>query len=458
MILLTGATGYVGSHLLAQLLARGTQVRCFARDIDKLPTQARVDAVQGDAMDPVAVRKAMQGIDTAYYLLHAMTHTSDFAEADRKCAQIFADAAREAGVRRIIYLGGLGRGDELSEHLASRHEVGDVLRSSGACVIEFRASVIIGAGSISFELARTLAEKLPVMITPRWVRTPAQPIAIDDVVAYLIEALTVDLPEGGIFEVGGADKVSYGDIMREYAQQRHIKRWMIPVPVLTPHVSSLWLALVVPRHAKVGKLLIEGVRNETTVHDPAALRAFSVKPKGIAQAIQQAIAELPPSRPALTGVWSFAALLVCIFASFAAAGLGNLLSPGGGDSQWYAKLAKPTWTPPGYIFGPVWTALYLMMAVAAWRVWRADGLREARLPLGLFAIHLLFNAAWTAIFFGMHRPGFAFVDIIVLWVLIALTTLLFWTRDRIAAALMLPYLAWVTFASVLNAAIFWMNR
>lgn len=457
MILLTGATGYVGSRLLRALSARGAAVRCLVRRSGSLPEEARASAVQGDVRDEAALCRAVAGVSTAYYLIHAMTGSADFAETDRRSARAFGAAARAAGVRRIVYLGGLGRGAGLSHHLSSRQEVGNVLRESGVPVLEFRASVIIGAGSISFDLARTLVDKLPAMVTPRWVRTPAQPIAIDDVIAYLVEALEADLPEGGVFEIGGADRVSYGGLMAEYARQRGLRRWMIAVPVLTPRLSGLWLSLVVPRHARVGKLLIDGVRNETVVSDDSALRAFSVRPVGIPEAVRRAIAGLPSEPHALEGVRSVAALGVCVIASFAAAAVGRLLS-GDSVSSWYPSLAKPTWTPPSWLFAPVWSVLHLMMGIAAWRVWRRDGLREARLALGVFLIHLGFNAAWSGLFFGLRNPSVAFAEILALWLLVAVTTMLFWARDRLAAALMAPYLAWVSFATALNGAIASTNR
>ncbi len=457
VILLSGATGYVGSRLLRALLSRGASVRCLARRPDALPQEARASAVQGDILDETQVHRAMEGVDTAYYLVHAMTESGDFAAVDRRSARIFGMAARSAGVRRIIYLGGLGRGAGLSEHLSSRQEVGAVLREAGVPVVEFRASVIIGAGSASFELARTLVDKLPAMVTPRWVNTPAQPIAIDDVIAYLLEALEASLPQGGIFEIGGADRTSYAGIMAEYGRQRGLRRWMIPVPVLTPRLSSLWLALVVPRYARVGKLLIDGVRNDTTVSDDAARRLFQVRPVGIAESVRRAVAGLPGEAPALSGIRSGIALAACLMATFSAAAIGGLLSRGA-VKDWYPSLAKPSWTPPGWLFGPVRSLLYLMMGIAAWRVWRRDGIPEARLALGVFALQLVFNAAWSGIFFGLRAPALAFVEIVGLWLLIAVATLLFSARDRAGGLLMVPYLAWVSFAAALNGAIAWMNR
>jgi uncharacterized protein YbjT (DUF2867 family) len=214
----------------------------------------------------------------------------DFERADRLAAERFAAAAREAGVGRIVYLGGLGADDDrLSAHLRSRHEVGAILRAGGHDVVEFRASIIIGAGSFSFDLVRTLVERLPVMICPAWLATPTQPIAIGDVVAYLSAAL--DLPPGGprIFEIGGPDKVSYGAIMREYARQRGLTRLLIPVPVLTPRLSSLWLKLVTPRYSKVGRKLIDGLKNPTVVTNVAALREFAIQPRDLPTAVRDAM-------------------------------------------------------------------------------------------------------------------------------------------------------------------------
>jgi uncharacterized protein YbjT (DUF2867 family) len=214
----------------------------------------------------------------------------DFERADRLAAERFAAAARGAGVRRLIYLGGLGADDDrLSAHLRSRHEVGAILRAGGGDVIEFRASIIIGAGSFSFDLVRTLVERLPVMICPAWLATPTQPIAIGDVVAYL--AAAIGLPPGPprIFEIGGPDRVSYGAIMQEYARQRGLARLMIPVPVLTPRLSSLWLKLVTPRYSKVGRKLIDGLKNPTVVTSDAALREFPIRPRDLRTAVHDAI-------------------------------------------------------------------------------------------------------------------------------------------------------------------------
>lgn len=291
LILLTGATGYVGGRLLKALEAAGHQVRCAVRRPAEIHSSAAgTVAVPADVLDRESIGAAMRGVETAYYLVHSMKSERSFAEADREGARNFAQAARAAGVRRIIYLGGLGNPNAtLSAHLRSRHEVGDLLRASGVQVIEFRASAIIGAGSLSFEMMRALAERLPLMITPRWVTIEAQPIFINDVIHYLLAALVLDTTASCIFEIGGAERVSYGEMIREYARQRGLRRAMIRVPVLTPRLSSWWLMLVTPVQAQVGRELIEGVRNETIISDDLALRTFSLRPIGIREAIAQAL-------------------------------------------------------------------------------------------------------------------------------------------------------------------------
>ncbi len=290
LILLTGATGYVGGRLLQSLENHGYHVRCIARRPQALLGRVgeNTEVIFGDCFEPESLSAALTGVHTAYYLVHSMGSAESFEEKDRQAASNFANAAQQANVQRIIYLGGLGEG-ALSTHLRSRQEVGAALRSAGGEVIEFRASIVIGSGSLSFEIIRALVERLPVMICPAWVSIAAQPIGIEDLVSYLLEAL--DLPARGcrIIEIGGADQVSYQDIMREYARQRNLRRLMISVPVLTPRLSSLWLGLVTPVYARVGRKLIDSIRNPTVVRDPIALKLFSVRPKGVREIIARAI-------------------------------------------------------------------------------------------------------------------------------------------------------------------------
>ena len=291
-VLVTGATGYIGGRLVPVLEAAGVQLRCLARQPAALASRVSpaTEVVAGDLFDPASLDRALAGIDVAYYLVHSMGAHGDYLEKDRVAARNFGDAARRAGVRRIVYLGGLATGEEaLSKHLKSRIETGEVLREGGVPVVEFRASVVIGSGSLSFELIRALVERLPVMICPRWVATLAQPIGIDDVLAYLAAAL--QLPDGTsrTFEIGGADHASYGDVMRVYARQRGLKRVMISVPLLTPRLSSLWLGLVTPVYARVGRELIAGLKNRSLVTDPTALAVFPIRPIGLGEAIGRAI-------------------------------------------------------------------------------------------------------------------------------------------------------------------------
>jgi uncharacterized protein YbjT (DUF2867 family) len=295
-VLVNGATGYIGSHLLAPLVEAGYRVRAAARHPERVRAPDTIDVVAADATDPRAVRAALDGMDTAYYLVHTLGAGADYAERDRSAARVFGQAARDAGLRRIVYLGGLGaEGAPLSDHLASRHEVGRVLAESGVPVIEFRASIVIGSGSTSFEMIRNLVEKLPVMTTPRWVRVKAQPIAVDDVIDYLTAAAELELaPDEShrVYEIGGADADSYGELLQIYAGRRGLRRLVIPIPVLSPGLSGWWLYLFTPRQATVGRQLAESLRFPTTVTDARARRDFpSIAPMGTEAAIDKAFAD-----------------------------------------------------------------------------------------------------------------------------------------------------------------------
>jgi uncharacterized protein YbjT (DUF2867 family) len=296
LVLLTGATGYVGGRLIGPLEHEPLKLRCLARRPDKLRPRLGewTQIVAGDVLERKSLDAALAGVRTAYYLVHLLSGSKDFETLDRNAAINFAAAANAAGVGRIVYLGGLGDDSdpELSPHLRSRHEVGQILRDSGVETVELRASIVVGAGSLSFELVKSLTDRLPVMICPRWLTTPTQPIAVDDVVAYLLAAR--DLPSAGsrIFEIGGADVVTYGDIIREYARQRGLRRVLISVPVLTPYLSSLWLALVTPTDFTIGRHLIEGLKNPTVVRDTKALDAFSIRPRNMRAAIADALTDM----------------------------------------------------------------------------------------------------------------------------------------------------------------------
>ncbi|MCO5297093.1 MAG: DUF2867 domain-containing protein [Fimbriimonadaceae bacterium] len=635
-ILVTGATGYVGGRLVSRLESLGAPIRCLARRPENLVGKVAptTEVVGGDVLEPESLAAALDGIDTAYYLIHSMGTGEAFEQRDRAGATHFADAARTADVRRIVYLGGLGEaGDELSPHLRSRHEVGEILRASGVPVLEFRASIVLGSGSLSFEMIRALAERLPFMITPRWVEVLAQPIAIDDLLGYLIAARGLDIAESLTVEVGGADQVTYGDLLREYSRQRGLRRLIVPVPFLTPRLSSLWLGLVTPVYARVGRALIDSIQHPTVVLDDSARRLFpAIHPRDHRAAIASALrnedrefaetswsdalsssaseprswggerfgsrlvdsrtieVEVPPEEAfapirrigGATG-WYFgdwlwqlrgaidlllggvgmrrgrrdteraapgdaldfwrveayeaprllrlaaemklpgrawlefevtptergsrirqtaefdplglsgllywygifplhrlvfkgmldgigravrgapralprgrqvAALIAFLVAAFAVAGLGGWATSSS-VGTWFATLAKPSWNPPSWVFGPVWSVLYAAMAVAAWLVWRTRPRTDA--PLVAYWVQLALNLGWSWLFFGLRAPGWALVEIVLLLGSIAVTRSLFARVSRVAGWLFVPYLGWVAFATALNAAIWWLN-
>jgi uncharacterized protein YbjT (DUF2867 family) len=290
-ILVVGASGYIGGRLVPLLAARGYDLVLMSRDARPLAArfpEARV--VAADLLEPATLLPALEGVDVAYYLAHSMgAGEHGFAERDRQAARNFAEAAERAGVARIVYLGGLGVDSaELSHHLASRHETGAELAAHGVPVTEFRAAVIIGSGSASFEILRHLTERLPIMITPRWVGTRCQPIGVRDVLDYLAGAL--EHPEvAGVVEIGGPEVLSYGDMMRTYARLRGLRRLMIPVPVLTPRLSSYWVNLISPVPSGIARPLIEGLRNEVVVRDPGPASAFDILPLPYVEALQLAI-------------------------------------------------------------------------------------------------------------------------------------------------------------------------
>jgi uncharacterized protein YbjT (DUF2867 family) len=277
--LVTGSSGYIGGRLVPELLAAGYQVRCMARDPGKLgdrPWTGDVEIARADVTDAAAVRRALQDVDVAYYLIHSLGtgSGSSFEQKDRDAARLFARAASDAGVRRIVYLGGIvsGPAGDLSPHLRSRGEVGDILVHSGVPTAALQAAVIIGSGSASFEMLRYLTERLPVMVTPKWVETRIQPIAVSDVLRYLVGS--AELPPGvnRRFDIGGPDILTYAEMMRRYTEAAGLRpRVLLPVPLLTPRLSSLWVGLVTPVPSGLAMPLVESLRNEVVCseHDIA---------------------------------------------------------------------------------------------------------------------------------------------------------------------------------------------
>jgi uncharacterized protein YbjT (DUF2867 family) len=296
-VLVTGATGYIGGRLVARLLSAGYQVRCLVRTPRKLESRAwishpQLTIVAGDAGDPDTVKSALTGCSAAYYLIHSMIVAgATYRERDRQLALIFAQAARAGNLPRIIYLGGLGEtGAGLSKHLASRREVETTLASTGVPVTILRAAMIIGSGSASFEILRYLVERLPVMVTPRWVSTESQPIAIGNVLHYLVACLDQPETSGRTLDIGGADVMTYRDIMQEMARALKLRhRLIIPVPVLTPRLSSLWIHLVTPLSHRIARPLSEGLKNRVVCRNHEAAQLMPQRLLGVREAIEEAL-------------------------------------------------------------------------------------------------------------------------------------------------------------------------
>jgi uncharacterized protein YbjT (DUF2867 family) len=422
LILLTGATGYVGGRLLAALERAGRPLRCLARRPEFMKDRAGPDTqvVAGDLLRAEGLEQALAGVGVAYYLVHSMGSEGAFEADDRLAALNFGTAARAAGVGRIIYLGGLGHGGAaLSPHLRSRQEVGEVLRASGVPVLEFRASIVLGSGSLSFELIRALVERLPFMITPRWVSVLAQPIAIEDLVAYLQAGADLPLAGSEVFEIGGAEQVTYAGIMRSYARLRGIHLRMLPVPFLTPYLSSLWLALVTPIYARVGRKLIGSIRHPSLVRDPRALEAFAVRPMGVEEAVRRA--------------------MVHEDAAFAASRWSDALSSAGAAPAWGGvrfgtrlvdsrTLRVPT--PPAEAFLPI----QRIGGVTGWYAWNALWRLRGYLDLLVGGVGLRRGRA--------HAEALRVGDTVDCWRVEALEP---GRRLRLVAEMKLPGRAWLEF-------------
>jgi len=292
-ILVIGASGYVGGRLVPRLVDAGYAVCCLARDPRKLDGRSweHVEVLRGDVLDRDSILRAAQGCDALYYLVHSMGEgESQFQDRDRTAAKNTADAAAVAGVRRIVYLGGLGkRSSDLSPHLRSRNEVGEILASGSVPVTEFRAAMIIGSGSASFEMMHALVNRLPVMTAPKWVSTRSQPIAIRDVLRFLVDCLKIPASEGKVIDIGGPDIVTYKEMMERFARQLHLKRAILVVPVLTPRLSSLWINLVTPISASIARPLVEGLKSEMVCETDLARRLFPFTPLTFDEAVALAL-------------------------------------------------------------------------------------------------------------------------------------------------------------------------
>jgi uncharacterized protein YbjT (DUF2867 family) len=354
MTLLTGASGYVGGALLGQLESSGRRVRCLTRRPEALRerVRARTEVFAGDALDRSSLDDALRGVHTACYLVHSMAQRADFEQLDHRAAANFGAAARDAGVSQIVYLGGLGDARDLSPHLASRHEVGELLREQGVPTVELRASIIIGSGSVSFETVRALVERLPVVVAPPWAETLAQPIAIDEVIASLVAALSLASPVDATYEIGGADRLTYPELMREYARQRGLHRGVVRARVVTPRVARSLLPLLVPGYGRVAAAMVSSLGNETVVHRDAAIGPTRRQRRGVSAAIAQTLADedrkfarrrwseaLGPAQPRRFGGLAIGRrLVVSQVAGVGGAGEGAFrqIERIGGETGWYS--------------------------------------------------------------------------------------------------------------------------
>lgn len=398
--LVTGASGYVGSQLVPALLEQGWTVRVLARNPGGLAQawRDRVDVVQGDATDPDALAEALAGCRVAYYLLHSMDGKGDYRDRDRRLARRFADSARAAEVGRIVYLSGLHPQGRLSDHLASRVEVGEILLESGVPTAVLQAGVVLGEGSASFDMLRHLTERLPVSFGPKWLRNRIQPIAVSDVVHYLVRAADLDPGVNRTIDVGMPEQLTYLEMMRRYAAATGLgPRLVGTVPVLTPRLASLWVGLVTPVPAGIARPLVGSLINDAVKSEDDAATLLGDPEgglKGFEDAIALATRDIDPRRWGRT--------LATVSAAVAATAVaGSLLTDP--DSAWYRSLRKPTWQPPASAFPIVWTGLYAIIAVATTaaitEAEEAGDLEKAADLRRSLAVNLPLNAAWSGIFF-----------------------------------------------------------
>lgn len=452
--LVTGVSGYVGGLLVQPLLEAGWRVRVFTRKPEALadrPWASAVEIVPGDAGEPADLARALAGVDVAYYLLHSMDGQDDFARRDRHLAEQFARAATDAGVARIVYLGGLHPdGEELSPHLASRVEVGQVFLDSPVPAACLQAAVIIGYGSASFQMLRYLTQRLPAMVAPRWLNNRIQPIAIDDVLRYLVGSALLPPEVNRTFDIGGPDVLTYADMIHRFAELTGLReRAVVTVPVLTPRLASHWVGLVTPLSSGIAKPLVASLIHEVVCAEHDIATYLPDPPGGLIgydDAVRRAMANVSSSggvRNLLqTGLATGAASLVGAWAS----------QP---DAPWYQRLDLPAWQPPGAAFPLVWGALYADIigtsSSALTSFEERDMTTEAAAFRRALAVNLALNAGWSVVFWRARRPWLATITAAALAASSADLTrraALAGRRHRYALA---PYAAWCTFATLLNA-------
>lgn len=460
-VLVTGATGYIGGLLVPRLLDDGWSVRVLTRSAGKLRGHDwadRVEVVEGDATSGEDLRRALAGVDVAYYLVHSMDGGGDLARRDRELAEGFASAAADAGVGRIVYLGGLHpEGADLSVHLASRVEVGEVFLDSPVPAAVLQAAVVLGDGSVSFDMLRYLTERLPAMVAPRWLRNRIQPIAVDDALHYLAGAARLPADVNRTFDIGGPEVLTYEEMIQRFARVNGLRRRVIVgVPVLTPWLASHWVGLITPVEADVAKPLVgslvhEVVRREQDLDDLVGLPEGGLT--GFDDAVRRAMRGTRPDH-ALRDALTVTAATVASAAVGAAA-----TQP---DSRWYRSLDLPSWQPPKLAFPLVWTPLYADIAVTSVatlvRLEEEGRFDEAARYRRALWTNLVLNTGWSVVFWRVRRPALAAVEAGVLSASSA-------DLARRASAAggrtrwtLVPYAVWTGFAAVLSTAIARRNR
>lgn len=467
LVLVTGATGYVGGNVVGELLRQGWAVRTLSRSRDKAEAMewgdrivasgesagpGQVEVVEGDADSREDVARALAEVDVAYYLLHSMSG-GDFVAEEREMATRFAEEAKKAGIGRIVYLGGLHpEGEELSEHLRSRVEVGRILLNSSVPTAALQAGVVIGDGSSSFSMLRHLSERLPGAIGPRWIRNRITPIAVDDAVHYLTRAADLGPEHNRTFDIGGPEDLSYADMMKRYARVESIgPRPVITAPVTTPDLASLWISLITPIDVRLAKPLVGSLVHETVVKE-RDLEALVGTPEGgptsFDEALRRATADVDTTRWYRIAAGVGAAVV-------ATAVVGSALTDP--DSRWYRSLRKPSFQPPALAFPIAWTALYadiwLMSSLVIGDAVEAGDTGKLRSYTAALGTNLALNASWCGLFFRSKRPWLAAAGAGVLAVSTGDLVRRAWADRRERGALLAPYAAWTGFATLLSTAI-----
>lgn len=477
--LVTGSTGYIGGQLIIELLKNGWAVKALSRDRAKAEHQSwgkhivpegstahsgQVEVIEGDLEDKEALDRACAGVNVAWYLVHSMSEGSDFRAQDKKMVEKFVESAKPAGIERVVYLSGLHpENGELSEHLASRVEVGDILLNSGIPTAVLQAGIVIGDGSESFSMLRHTAERLPGIVGPGWMRNKVTPVGIKDALFYLRKAADFPADINRTFDIGARETVPYIEMIRRYSEiALKVPRVIFIAPVITQNLAATWISLITPLNKKMALPLIQSLEHNTVVKERDIIE-LAGEPKGGISSFEDAVKHA--LRTVDTGLWARTAWGTT-GAVVATAIVGSLLTDP--ENRWYKNLKKPSWQPPALAFPIVWTALYADIAAISSlvladaqekaRAGEQDGTKEAKSYAVALGANLVLNATWSGLFFRSRRPWLAAVESIALAASsIDLARRAGQSSPERGVALA-PYGAWTSFAVVLNSAIAHLNR